>query len=242
MVVWYEICLTKKQTKLKQEMKEKFNIDVYCITANHHMMVKKIMTKNRSEFVDCMINLSKTLGEISNLNLKNVFHAKCFDISGFWTDGFDGIINILPVNDNVPSDLENLFKKCYTYSRSLNSSCFVLDYDGIVYEIRITCNHNKTIISNDENEIYYFRTIKSVKDIIDFINKKNNLKFKDVLYVDNMTDYYDTKTKICNDVKYFSELCVNLLKEQNDICFMMRFIGIDNAVKTYNIYQEKEED
>ena len=53
---------------------------------------KIILTKNRNEFADYLTNLAKELGINNEVKLECVYCGKYFDISGFWYDGFDGVI------------------------------------------------------------------------------------------------------------------------------------------------------
>lgn len=221
-------------------MKEKFNIDVYSLTEHYHEEPEIILTKNRNEFADYLTNLAKELGINNEVKLECVYCGKYFDISGFWYDGFDGVVEMFSIKEY--EDLQKLFKKCYTCSRKLSSASFVLDYGGIAYEVTITCKHDKTFVTNNEcekGEYYSFRKIETVNNIIKSIREKNNLNFKEILYIDGLNEYCKDRTKVTNDVNSFTELCSDVLKKQNDICFTIVFLDMNDVPKFYNVYMKK---
>ena len=225
-------------------MKEKFNIDAYSLTEHYHEEPVIINTKNKNEFVNYLIKLAKELGKANNvLKVESIYCGKFFDICGFWYDSFNEV-TLFPIKND--KDLERLFSKCYTYARSLSSASFVLDYGGIAYEIIVTCKHDETIVSNyDDNKRYSFRKVKSVNNIINFLTKEDNIKFKEVQYREGLNDYYDVEdknsSKVTDDVNYFTELCYNVLNKQNDICFSILFTDKNNKTKSYYVYIKKED-
>ena len=85
------------------------------------------------------MNIAKELGINNQSKLEYVYCGKYFDVSGFWYDGFNEV-EMFSIKEY--EDLRKLFKKCYTCSRRLSMTSFVLDYGGIAYEIIINSDDN----------------------------------------------------------------------------------------------------
>lgn len=106
------------------------NVSVFNLTDKYTDKNEEICINNKDEFVKYLNELVSYLTNTYHMPFKYIHYGNGFGVAGFW--GEDDWSEIETVNAD---DINVVFEKCADCFENLDACSFVLDFDGLVFEI-----------------------------------------------------------------------------------------------------------